>query len=73
MSKLIWQCTIGIDADGRMPDGADASMRRAIEDAYYRMTGRTPDFLFSGWNAELSESQRSALEPMPVGPPVRAN
>ena len=54
----IWECKIGeVDAAG-LPSGADFPMRRAIEKAYAEVTGQDPDFIFSGWGAELTETQR---------------
>jgi hypothetical protein len=57
-----WSCKIGeVDAD-RLPRGADYPMRRAIEAAYREITGQEPDFLFSGWGAELTEPERAVVE-----------
>lgn len=58
----IWDCKIGeIDA-AKLPLGADLPMRRAIEDAYYRLTGEYPQFLFSGWGGKLTESERAVVD-----------
>jgi hypothetical protein len=57
----IWTCKIGQIPDGDLPAGADQPMRRAVEEAYQRLTGRDPTFLFSGWNGELTEAERDAL------------
>jgi hypothetical protein len=37
-------------------------MRRAVERAYRDITGREPDFIFSGWGAQLTESERAVVE-----------
>lgn len=55
----IWYCKIGWATD--LPDGADFPMRQAIKKAFYDLTGEFPDFLFSGWGAELTESEEHCL------------
>lgn len=60
--RLIWECKIGIDEIGDLAEGADAPMRQAIKKAYQEITGKEAKFTFSGWNAELTESERKALE-----------
>lgn len=59
MSK-IWTCKIGEAREDVLPDGADGAMRNAVVEAYRRMTGCEPDFIFSGWGGELSEVERAA-------------
>lgn len=62
MSKKIWECRIGeIDTD-ELPKGSDLPMRKAIAEAYKYITGKEPDFIFSGWGAQLSEPQRAVVE-----------
>jgi len=56
----IWSCKIGETND--LPHGADLPMRIAIAEAYTRITGKTPDFIFSGWGAELTEAERAVVE-----------
>lgn len=57
----IWSCKIGeVDAD-LLPDGADFPMRMAIAEAYQRITGKEPNFIFSGWGAELTNPERCAV------------
>lgn len=56
----IWSCKIG-KAEG-VPGGADFPMRRAVERAYMEITGQAPDFIFSGWGAELDENERAVVE-----------
>lgn len=58
----IWSCTIGEAAPQDVPIGADFPMRKAIEEAYERITGQKPNFCFSGWGAELTETQRKLVE-----------
>jgi hypothetical protein len=50
----VWECRIGWAANADLPEGADGPMRAAVEEAYERITGRSPEFIFSGWGAELS-------------------
>lgn len=56
-----WHCLIGeVDAE-KVPDGADYPMRRAIEKAYYEITGEMPEFIFSGWNGKPDKIQREII------------
>lgn len=58
----IWDCKIGeIDA-AKLPPGADQPMRRAIAQCYLELTGEDPQFIFSGWGAELLERERAVVE-----------
>lgn len=56
----IWECKIG-EADG-LPADADTVMREAVARAYELMVGRAPEFIFSGWGAELTEPERAVVE-----------
>ena len=62
MGKRIWTCTIGEADDAKVPGGADAPMRQAIADAYFKLTGERPQFIFSGWAGELSTIQRRIVD-----------
>lgn len=56
----IWTCKIGeLDFDQH---GMDAPMRQAIREAYLRITGEQPKFIFSGWGGELTEGERAVVE-----------
>ncbi len=57
----IWSCKIGEVDRARLPQGSDLPMRRAVEQAYYDLTGIRPDFIFSGWGAELDEIERDIV------------
>ena len=57
----IWFCKIG-ENTGPLPSGADVPMRAAIREAYLRLTGREPNFIFSGWGGELTEGERAVHE-----------
>lgn len=59
----IWSCKIGEVDKAKLSDGADLPMRQAVKEAYIRITGQAPEFLFSGWGAELTEIERSIVEP----------
>lgn len=37
-------------------------MREAVARAYREITGRDPDFIFSGWGAELTEGECAVVE-----------
>lgn len=61
MSKTkIWSCKIG-ETDV-LPQGADHLMRNAVASAYYELTHKKPEFIFSGWGAELTEPERAVVE-----------
>ena len=61
MKKRIWGCKIGEVDWEKLPKGADFRMRVAVQDAYHELTGEWPDFLFSGWGAELDDGEKSFL------------
>lgn len=57
--KKSWTCTIGEVDDADLMDGADTFMRNAVKLAYHDLTGEWPDFVFSGWNGELTDGERA--------------
>lgn len=61
----IWECKIGEVDAGWVAPGSDLPMRRAIERAYYEITGQEPSFIFSGWGAELTEVERKVVDRVP--------
>lgn len=63
MKKQIWFCKIGEVEDETLPMGSDYPMRRAVEKAYFELTGKMPEFIFSGWGGSLTESERAAAKP----------
>ena len=66
-SEHIWACRIG-GLTGILPHGIDLQMRQAVERAFKEVTGVEPQFLFSGWGAELDEFERAVInedEPLP--------
>lgn len=60
--RKIWSCKIGEVAESVLFDGADGPMRDAVEAAYRHLTGEHNTFCFSGWGAELDESERAVVE-----------
>lgn len=54
----IWECKIGECDSKQLPNGSDLPMRQAVREAYRKLTGQEPEFIFSGWGAELTESER---------------
>lgn len=62
-SKKIWSCKIGEVDD--VAQGADWPMRQAVSEAYQKLVGREPNFLFSGWGATLDECERAVVENRP--------
>ena len=67
--EIIWRCKIG--GPGYLTGGGnDLPMRQAIARAYREITGFEPEFIFSGWGAELTEPERAVVEdrePAPMG------
>jgi hypothetical protein len=62
MSKAIWFCKIGETDREKLPNGSDTPMRIAVQEAYLKLTGEYPSFLFSGWGAELTEAERDVAD-----------
>jgi hypothetical protein len=62
VKRKIWDCKIGEISAHVLPDGADAPMRQAVQQAYRNLTGADPDFCFSGWGGELTEPERAVHE-----------
>jgi hypothetical protein len=60
--KKIWYCKIGEVDNSKLKDGADLPMRIAIGAAYQKLTGEEPNFIFSGWGAELTDSERESTK-----------
>ena len=58
----VWECKIGWAPREKLPMGADFPMRQAIRNAFYQVTGVEAEFIFSGWGAELSESELAVVE-----------
>lgn len=54
-----WGCKIGFAKI--LPPGSDYPMRKAIQKAYFELTGENPKFLFSGWAAKLSPSELACV------------
>jgi len=62
MKKKIWTCKIGEIDTELLPDGADAPMRAAVEDAYEKLTGQHNHFCFSGWGGKLTDTEREIVK-----------
>ncbi len=56
----IWGCKIGTEKV--LPPGSDLPMRKAVEKAFREITGHDPEFVFSGWNMELTEPELAVVE-----------
>jgi phosphoserine phosphatase len=59
----IWTCKIGmVDASVLYSEsGQDFPMRQAVAAAFMLLFGKEPDFLFSGWNADLEEGEANCV------------
>lgn len=60
--RPVWYCKIGRLGVMPLPDGCDLPMRQAVRDAYQRVAGVQADFVFSGWNTELTEPELAVVE-----------
>lgn len=60
----IWECKVGIRPGQKviLPGGSDFPMRDAIEKAFKDVTGLDAEFCFSGWGAELTQSEKNVLD-----------
>ena len=63
--STIWSCKIGTLDSVELPLGSDQPMRRAVQDAYMKLTGRDADFCFSGWGAQLTDVQEACVSEKP--------
>lgn len=64
--RKIWFCKVGENVvDDTLPPGADWPMRKAVSDAYEAIVGHAPDFVFSGWNEELTPGELRVLQDAP--------
>lgn len=61
----IWGCKIGEANDDIVPDVADLPMREAVRRAYIEITGKEPQFIFSGWDSQLTEMERAVVNAAP--------
>lgn len=57
----IWTCKIGEVDKNLVPDGGDYPMREAVRIAYVKLTGKEPDFNFTGWGGELDKIEREVV------------
>jgi hypothetical protein len=57
-----WFCQIGETERGELPHECDGPMREAVREAYLKITGKEPKFIFSGWGDELQECRRAVVE-----------
>jgi hypothetical protein len=70
MADSVWFCHVGEIDREKLPAGDDLPMRHAVEAAYRAVTGREPQFIFSGWGHPLPEKYRAVVEdrePVPTG------
>lgn len=66
LSGRVWECKVGFA--GHLPQGADAPMRRAVDEAFRALTGVSPLFCFSGWGGRLTPAEQEVAG---VGPGMR--
>lgn len=60
----IWECKIGVISEEKLVSNhpLDPEMREAVEKAFKKATGLDAQFNFSGWGAELKESELAVIE-----------
>lgn len=58
----IWSCKIGTMENCIIPKGSDLLMRKAVEQAFKKITGLDCEFNFTGFSAELTESELAVVE-----------
>lgn len=59
--EKIWTCKIGAVTPENLPLGSDLPMRRAVSDEFFRLTGKEPEYIFSGWGGELTPDERAVV------------
>ena len=64
----VWECKSGYAEGYELPVGSDLPMRKAIQQAFFDLTGQWPNFTSSGWGAELTEAEREVVEGKEVTP-----
>ena len=59
----VWSCKIGVvDADTLYSKpGLDLPMREAVTLAFMLLFGKEPEFVFSGWNADLDKDEMDCV------------
>lgn len=62
LKKAIWDCKIGEIDRSKLPDGSDAPMRKAVAEAYHKLTGEWPRFHLSGWGGKLTKIEREVVD-----------
>lgn len=58
-----WSCKVGVIGSVDLPPGSDLPMRRAVEAAFFELTGKRAEFNFSGWGAQLDEGEYEVVAP----------
>lgn len=58
----VWDCKIGYGDSMKLPDGADLPMRVAIQEAFKKLTGEYPEFIFSGWGGQLTPIEKQLVD-----------
>lgn len=59
--RIAWSCKIGSVNGVNVPSGGDSPMRRAVEKAYYELTGEYPDAIFSGWGDQFTDIELDTI------------
>lgn len=61
--RYVWECAIGGRDPVTVPPGGDLPMRRAVEQAFFELTGEHAEYTYSGWGRKFTDK---ALSMWPV-------
>lgn len=61
MKLRVWSCKIGYAEDSCLAPGSDGPMRDAVESAFKQVTGGDSEFMFSGWDGQLSPGELAVI------------
>ena len=57
----LWECKIG-GTTKPLPKMSDVPMRKAVQQAYFELTGEYCDIIFTGWGSKLTESEKEVMK-----------
>lgn len=60
--EQIWWCKIGGRTKVPVEQGGDLHMRLVVIKEFEELTNTKPEYIFSGWNGQLTEEQRLSVD-----------
>lgn len=57
-----WTCVIGPADRNQLPFGSDGPMKRAVQSAFYDLTGENPEVCSSGWGNDSKTAAEASLK-----------